>query len=467
VTPERNAMILGSVTIRLVEWGLGKRRWALAALLICSALLVSAPAAFAIEAPGSISGTVTDASHKPLANIEVTAYQASGKESFVGFATTKANGEYTVENLPKGEYTVEFAPEFESGLNYVPQFYNDKASFATADRVLVVEGKSTENIDAELEAGGKIEGTVTDVSTHVDLSNVIVIATGSGEAAGGLAFTNASGQYTMSGLAPGSYEVEFIGPGYITQYYNDQPSFASANPVVVARESTALGINAALVPAIAPINTTAPVASGTPVVGQTLSCTTGSWKGSPAPTFVYSWLRDGVAIPGASGSMYVVQAADQGNGVTCRVTATNKFGRVSAVSNTLIVPVPSPPPPTPVIMLLSSKIAVSGSSANVPISCTSATCAGTIELTEQVVVKRRHHHKTVRTVVLGRGAYALAAGHSTTVAVHLTSIGKNTLAKAKHHRVSASARVSVIGGATVIGSVVLSEPAPKHKHGRR
>jgi hypothetical protein len=429
-------------------------------MLGCVALLATAPAVFAIEAPGSISGKVTDVSHKPLANIEVNVYHLNG--SFVTFATTKINGEYTVE-VPKGEYKVEFAPEFESGLNYIPQFYNDRSSFAEANPVLVAEGKTTEKIDAELEAGGQIEGTVTDASTHAALLQAVVVAVGPGETLNGIAFTNASGQYTISGLVPGSYKVEFFDSGYIAQYYDDQTSFASANPVVVARESTTPGINASLVPAIAPINTLAPVASGTPAVGQTLSCTAGSWKGSPAPTFAYAWLRDGVTIPGVAGSTYVVQAADQGNGVTCRVTATNKFGRVSATSNTLIVPVPSPPPPTPVVKLLSSNVVVSGNSARVPIACANATCAGTIELTERIVVKHRHG-STKKTLVLGRGSYALAAGHNATIVVHLTSIGKNALARARHHRLSAKASASVIGGATAIGSIVLSEPAPKHKH---
>ncbi len=421
-------------------------RWVLPALMGCIALLVSAPGALAVEVPGGISGTVTNVSHAPLANIEVSVYQVSGKESFAKSAVTKFNGEYTIEGLPQGEYKVEFAPEFESGLNYIPQFYNDRSSFATADPVPVLEGKTTEGIDADLEVGGKIEGTVTSASTHATLSGAVVVVFGPGETFDGLAFTNASGQYIISGLVSGSYEIEFFDAGYITQYYNDQPSPASANSVMVAQESTVLGVNAALVPAIAPSNTVTPIASGTPAMGQTLSCTTGAWKGSPAPTFTYSWLRDGVAITGVTASTYVVQATDQGNGVTCRVTATNKFGKVSAVSNTLIVPVPAPPPPIPVLELLKSKIIVSGNSANVPISCTSATCAGTIELTEQVVVKHRHGRKTTKTLVLGRAAYALAAGHSATIAVHLTSAGKGALATAKHHRLSVKASAAVTVG---------------------
>jgi hypothetical protein len=69
--------------------------------------------------------------------------------------------------------------------------------------------------------------------------------------------------------------------------------------------------------------------------------------------------------------------------------------------------------------------------------------------------------------MLGRTAYALAAGHSATIAVRLTATGRRALAKAKHHRLSAKVSVTAIGGVTAIGSVVLSEPAPKRKHRHR
>jgi hypothetical protein len=89
---------------------------------------------------------------------------------------------------------------------------------------------------------------------------------------------------------------------------------------------------------VMPINTSAPVASGAPVLGQALSCSNGSWTGYPLPIFTYQWLRDGTPIGGASTSAYVVQTADQGHSLACQVTAGNSAGSVSATSNTLQVP---------------------------------------------------------------------------------------------------------------------------------
>jgi hypothetical protein len=417
-----------------------------------------------LQEGGKLSGTVTRYTLSedivPLKSIEVTVYPASGIERPVGFATTKADGEYTVEGLASGSYKVEFSAGFESALNYVTQYYEDAPTLAAATSVPVTAGATPTGIDAELRAGGEIEGTVTDASTHAAVSNAEVEVLGAGGVTDGEALTNANGQYTIGGLATGSYVVKFASERYIAQYYDDQSSFASANAVEVAQESTSAAVDAALVPK-APVNTVAPVASGTPGAGQTLSCSTGSWTGIPTPTYAYAWLRDGVAIAGASGGTYAVQAADVGNGLTCRVTATNKNGSAAAVSNTLIVPVPPPPkPPTPVVKLTSAKIVVSRGAARVPLACASASCVGTIELTERVAVLQRRAGRTIvkrETLVLGKSAYRLAAGHSATIAVRLTAKVRHTLARVRRHRLAVTVAASVAGGTPVRRLVVLIE----------
>jgi hypothetical protein len=419
-----------------------------------------------LQVGGKIEGAVTEAvaPHDALGNIEVTAYRV-GEEGFpVGYATTNASGQYTIVGLGTGSYKVRFSVGFESSLNFVAQYYLGASTRQAATSIEVKQEQTTPGIDAELQVGGEITGTVTDAFTHAAVSRVEVVALGASEAVDGVAFTNASGQYTIAGLASGSYKIGFASPTYIIQYYSDELFLAGANPVTVAQGSTTSGINAALVRK-APVNTGAPIASGTPTVGDVLSCSTGAWTGSPTPVFTYSWLRDGVAISGANQSTYDVQTADQGNGLTCKVTATNKSGSASALSNTLTVQIPkppAPPPPVPMITIRSSVLGAFGGAVRIRLACARSTCAGTIELTERVVVRhRRGRHTTIsrKTLVLGRASYALAAGRRGTVVVRLNATGRRVLAGGRRsRRVSATVVVSVISGVTVRKSVLIRTP---------
>ena len=83
----------------------------------------------------------------------------------------------------------------------------------------------------------------------------------------------------------------------------------------------------------APVNTVAPVVSGTATVGQALSTTDGTWTGTATITFTYQWQRNGVNISSATNSTYTLVAADASNPIRCVVTGTNAVGNSSANSN--------------------------------------------------------------------------------------------------------------------------------------
>lgn len=84
-----------------------------------------------------------------------------------------------------------------------------------------------------------------------------------------------------------------------------------------------------------PVNTVAPVISGSTTLGSLLSCTTGTWTGAPTITYAYQWKRNGNNIIGANSSLYTIQVADSGAALTCQVTATNIVGSAAATSNTI------------------------------------------------------------------------------------------------------------------------------------
>jgi hypothetical protein len=83
-----------------------------------------------------------------------------------------------------------------------------------------------------------------------------------------------------------------------------------------------------------PLNTVAPVVSGTPTEGQSLSTTNGTWTNTPT-AFHYTWLRDGVPIGAPDANTYTLVTADVGHLISCQVAASNLSGTGTALSNAL------------------------------------------------------------------------------------------------------------------------------------
>ena len=85
-----------------------------------------------------------------------------------------------------------------------------------------------------------------------------------------------------------------------------------------------------------PVNTVAPAITGTAQEGQTLTCLTGTWTGTPIITYSYQWKRNNSNIVSATNSTYTLVTADVGQSIKCTVTATNAINAVNADSNTVI-----------------------------------------------------------------------------------------------------------------------------------
>jgi hypothetical protein len=85
----------------------------------------------------------------------------------------------------------------------------------------------------------------------------------------------------------------------------------------------------------APVNTIAPVISGTTTLGSVLTSTTGTWTGNPSPTFSYGWTRNGLYILGATSSTYTLIVADSNANINCEVDADNALNTGTALSNTI------------------------------------------------------------------------------------------------------------------------------------
>lgn len=222
---------------------------------------------------GWISGKVSDASTLgPVAGIEVCAVGTSSG-SF-GCDTTDSQGEYEVAELATGSYKVEFWPPGPDPLNYVPQYYSGKSSWSEATAVHVVNGAGTSGIDAALAKGGWVEGRVTDAVSQAGLSEVFACAFPIDEEGfGRCAETDSLGDYTIHGLAPDSYEVEFFPEDgdHLFQVYEGKSNWFEATPVNVEADAGTGGVDAELARAGHIVGTVTDAASGAGI-GFTLVC---------------------------------------------------------------------------------------------------------------------------------------------------------------------------------------------------
>jgi CSLREA domain-containing protein len=85
----------------------------------------------------------------------------------------------------------------------------------------------------------------------------------------------------------------------------------------------------------APKSISAPAVTGTAAAGHKLSCTAGSWTGTPT-SYTYQWNRDGTPIVGATGATYTVQTIDEGSTLTCTVSAANAAGAGPPVTSAAV-----------------------------------------------------------------------------------------------------------------------------------
>jgi hypothetical protein len=95
------------------------------------------------------------------------------------------------------------------------------------------------------------------------------------------------------------------------------------------------------IPGERPHDLIAPLLTGDPSLGQTLTCLPGVWDGHPPPVLSYQWLRGGVPIVGSTSAGYRVSPGDQGQLLSCAVVATNNEGSSEAESNGVAVGFPS------------------------------------------------------------------------------------------------------------------------------
>jgi Trypsin/Carboxypeptidase regulatory-like domain len=209
-----------------------------------------------LEEGGRISGSMLNAStHEPASSWPCAEDLSSMDPELTKVCPVSMSGnQYTISELPPGEYRVAFG----NGLPayYYKQYYHDKDSQSEAQAIQVLAGSNVTGIDADLIANpdpweGAIGGTVTDAGgTGLEGIEVCAYKKGSEDLFGACATTGSVGEYLISGLGNGEYEVEFFalpkGGDYLPQYYSAKGEPAEAQPVTVVWGSITPSIDAQL-----------------------------------------------------------------------------------------------------------------------------------------------------------------------------------------------------------------------------
>ncbi|MEN6460944.1 MAG: carboxypeptidase-like regulatory domain-containing protein, partial [Syntrophomonas sp.] len=180
-----------------------------------TALSHTASTNLVLEPGGSISGRVVDSQGVPVNNISMWANSENG-ESW-NAAETNANGEYTISDLASGVYDVEVDEEDGNGF---ARIYKSDISVSVSN--------DTPNINFNLVPAGSISGRIVNSQGNPILDGwVWAESTASGSYNG--AHTDANGDYCITNLASGSYEVTARAEGWQRQQYAGNVNVTASN----------------------------------------------------------------------------------------------------------------------------------------------------------------------------------------------------------------------------------------------
>ncbi len=200
---------------------------------------------FVLLRGGRIFGKAsTNSGATPLAGIEVAVYGTSNKHDWRTYATTDSNGNFAAVGLRSGNYRVFFSdPSF----TYAQEWWNNGTTWASATNVAVEAGTDTTGIEAVLQLGSTVSGTVRNASA-APLAGAQVTAYLGDDVINSSAITTSNGQYTITGLPAASYTLKFesVSANWATEWWNNQPSKASAGTFAVGQDVDLTGYDATL-----------------------------------------------------------------------------------------------------------------------------------------------------------------------------------------------------------------------------
>lgn len=206
---------------------------------------------FELANGGIISGNVKNTSSANLPNIDVTIFSKDdyGYWQQIKTTTTDASGNYSLAGLSNRKYVVRFS---DFGGTYGQRYAANTVDRATATEYTVGPGVNATGVNVVLSAGGGITGVVTQTPTGGSAApsasayvSVIKVTAGGVHETVESVQTNASGVYTVTGLAPGNYTIQTAGDNagnwaqtFRGGYYPDQATTVAINTTTVNAGTT-------------------------------------------------------------------------------------------------------------------------------------------------------------------------------------------------------------------------------------
>jgi hypothetical protein len=190
---------------------------------------------------GKITGTIRFRNRhgRPIRGICVFVTPADQPFGTEFDGATGRNGGYQVAGLPPGRYDLSFGPGCGNDGNYL--FWNDPHTVA-------VRTAQVRHVDAFLQPGAIVTGTVTDAAAGRPLAGICVFTTDTGDGAK----TSKDGTYSISQIQPGPATIAFsncsASGNFAPQYYPGQANEAAARAVVLRGGRVTAGIDAAMLP---------------------------------------------------------------------------------------------------------------------------------------------------------------------------------------------------------------------------